>query len=43
VDRWVAEGADGTADRATLQPAGYDPFYGTGAFIRAMWETYRNP
>ena len=41
VDRWVAEAKDGTVDPKTLAPAGYDPFYGAGDFIKAMWRAYR--
>jgi len=41
VDRWVREAADGTVDKPTLRPAGYDPFYGTRPLVRAMWEAYR--
>lgn len=42
VDRWVAEAADGTVDRKTLKPTGYQPFYGgEGGFIAAMWKAYR--
>mgnify|MGYP005833998549 CR=1 FL=1 len=42
VDRWVAEAADGTVDRETLKPAGYEPFHGGGnGFIAAMWRAYR--
>lgn len=40
VDRWVTEAADGTVDRKTLRPTGYDPFYGTGEFVKEMWQTY---
>jgi hypothetical protein len=28
-------------DRKTLRAASYDPFYGTGEFVKAMWQTYR--
>jgi len=41
VDRWVAEADNGSADRKTLKPAGYKPFYGDRGFVRAMWETFR--
>ena len=41
VDRWVAEAENGTVDRATKQPTGYDPFFGAGPFVRAMWEKHR--
>jgi len=41
VDRWVAEAKDGTVDPKTLRPAGYDPFYGAGDFVKAMWQAYR--
>jgi hypothetical protein len=27
-------------DRKTLRAAGYDPFYGTGVFVKAMWQKY---
>jgi hypothetical protein len=36
VDRWVAEAADGTVDRKTFRPTGYDPFSGSGEFVKAM-------
>jgi hypothetical protein len=42
VDRWVREAKDGGVDRQTLQPTSYDPFYGTGDFIKAMWQAYRD-
>jgi hypothetical protein len=41
VDRWVAEADAGTVDRKTLRAASYDPFHGTGEFVKAMWQTYR--
>jgi hypothetical protein len=41
VDRWVEEAEDGSVDRATVKPTGYDPFYGAGRFVSAMWRTYR--
>ena len=41
VDRWVAEAKDGTVDPKTLAPASYDPFYGAGDFVKAMWQAYR--
>ena len=41
VDRWVNEAENGTVDKQTLKPAGYDPFYGRGGFVRAMWQAYR--
>lgn len=41
VDRWAAEAKDGTVDPKSLQPAAYDPFYGTGEFVHVMWPAYR--
>ncbi|MBM4032335.1 MAG: hypothetical protein FJ291_11165 [Planctomycetes bacterium] len=42
VDRWVSEAADGTVDRKTMKPTGYQPFYGgAGGFIEAIWNAYR--
>ncbi|HUT32174.1 MAG TPA: hypothetical protein VNE39_01730 [Planctomycetota bacterium] len=42
VDRWVAEAADGSVDRKTMKPTGYQPFYGgEGGFTEAMWRAYR--
>jgi len=41
VDRWVREAEQGTVDQKTFRPSGYDPFYGTGEFVKAMWQTYR--
>ena len=41
VDRRVEEAEDGSVDRTTLRPTGYDPFYGAGGFVSAMWRTYR--
>ena len=41
VDRWVAEAADGTVDRKTLQPKSYDPYPGPGEFVKDMWQKYR--
>ena len=41
VDRWVQEAPSGTVEEKTLQPTGYDPFYGTEPLVRAMWEAYR--
>ena len=35
------EAADGSADRKTLKPAGYDPFYGGEGGFAAMWKAYR--
>jgi len=33
-DRWH------TVDRKRLRQAGYDPFYGTGEVVKAMWREY---
>jgi hypothetical protein len=41
VDRWVQEADQGSVDKKTLRPAGYDPFSGTGPFVKAMWQAYR--
>jgi len=43
VDRWVAEAADGTVDKSTMKPTGYQPFPGgAGGFVGAMWKAYRS-
>jgi hypothetical protein len=28
-------------DPETLRAVSYDPFYGTGEFVKAMWQMYR--